>query len=686
MSLSDLTPPDHPARLPGMIRGTAISVMTLTVGMSQVAIGDEVVSPSVVGRFARWFSPEFRRIENRLDEVDAELARLPSLKDAPFASRYGFRSGNLLDPEKPEWLQFDLERRQRIDRIVVMPAFIPTLGERGVGYGFPKRFRIEISDDPQMRRSTVVVDRTTADVPNPGRFPEDFRIEPTMGRYVRMTSTRHFPVEDGFIWALEELLVLSGNRSVAVWTPVESSSSFDRFPNWSHLRSQDGQSTLGMPVSIEPSPSKGYLSGPGENRNERKWLQIDFATEHEIDQIRLLPVEREGFEMIETGAFPRGYHLELARDPDFREVVWDFARPTTNLIGYPGDCAVTLQVPGVRARHLRLKTLDLWADRGEYGYGLAEIQAYAGGENVALGRPVAVSDRAATGRGWSPEFVNDGFNSRHALLELPEYLDLILKRRLLTEERARLADGRDTRLEDTRLILGYGGGTMAGLAVAGCGWLLVRQRRVRRRAVIRLREQIARDLHDDIGSNLGGIVLLSEVGSRQSHEPGARQDFLTIKEAAEQTAEAMQDIVWLIEGGNTSLRLLISRMRQTAELILGETDLHFDVRPPDFRDGQLSLFFRRHFFFAYKEALHNVRRHADARSVHIRIDIDRSHLEFEVRDDGRGFDPEKLSPDGHGLANLSRRARRLAGDCEIETLPGAGTRVRFRGRIRHPRS
>ncbi|MCH7227014.1 ATP-binding protein [Haloferula sp. A504] len=603
----------------------------------------------------------------------------------PFATRYGFRSENLLSADQPEWLQIDLGRRRSIDRIVAMPAFIPPLGERGIGYGFPRRFKIEVSDDPEMIGAVTVVDRTTEDVANPGRFPEDFRIKPTEGRYVRMTSTLHFPVEDGFIWALEELLVLSGNQPVSIWNPVTASSTFERYPNWSALRVQDGQSTLGMPERMEPSPTRGYLSGPSAETEARKWIRIDLGTEHLIEQIRLLPVGREGFEMIETGSFPRGYRLELATDPDFEEVVWESTQKTTNVIGFPGDCAVVIDVPDKRARYLRLVTLDLWGDPGKHGYGLAEIQAYSGNTNVALRQAVTASDEADAGPDWSPAFVNDGFTSRHKLIELPDYLDRIGERRRLTEERDKLIREKAARLRTTGLVLGYGGGTLGGLALISCGWLLIRQRSVRRRAVIRLREQIARDLHDDVGSNLGGIALLSEMGGRHSADPRAREDFLAIREAAETSSQSMQDIVWLIERGNERLRELISRMRETTDLILGDHRVSLATEPDDFRDRRLSLNFRRHFFFAFKETLHNVRRHAGAQVVDIRIRVGRRDLCVEVSDDGRGFDPEKASPHGHGLANLRRRAERLNGRVEIVSRPGEGTRVKLVARLQTPR-
>ncbi len=634
----------------------------------------------VVESTARVFSPEMRRTEARLETLVGELESLPKLQEKPFASRYGFRSNTLLEQNKPQWVQIDLGRSWPIDRIVAVPAHIPDLGERGVGYGFPLRFKIEVSDDASMQGAVTVIDRTTEDVANPGRFPMIFKTPPAKGRYVRFTSQRHFPVEEGFIWALEELMVLSGNNTVSVNQAVTTSSSLALFPNWSINRINDGQSALGMSVTTEKSPSNGYQSAVTEDPKENKWLVVDLERDYLVDEIRLLPVESGHFETMGLQSFARSWTVELANDPGFTDVVWLHKRGTTNVSGFPGGCAVILSYQlRHRGRYLRFSTQSLWGARKRAGFALAEVQAYSGGKNVALGKSVMAKDTDKTDSAvWAPDFVTDGFNSRHRLIEYPEYLDLIERRGQLMEEQNLLLARREDKVRMTGLVLGYGGSTLGAVAVLGWGWLMLRRRTIQIRAVAQLRDQIARDLHDDIGSNLGGIVLLSEMGSLKGEDAQAREDFKSIKDAAEETSKSMQDIVWLIQRGSSNLRDLVTRMRQSTEIILGDEVVSLTVEPSDFRDLQLSLLYRRHVLFAFKEALNNVRRHAGATAVDVSITIDGRDLSFEIRDDGTGFDPQHLSAPGHGLVNLQRRAERLAGSCLIESSPEQGTRVYFK--------
>ena len=130
---------------------------------------EETGEGGIAGRVARVVSPEMRRIEARLGELARELDELPQLRATPLAERYGFRSATLYDQDESQWVQLDLGRQQKIDRIVAVPTHIPRFGKKGEGYGFPLRFRIEVAENPEMERAVTVVDRTAEDVENPGR-------------------------------------------------------------------------------------------------------------------------------------------------------------------------------------------------------------------------------------------------------------------------------------------------------------------------------------------------------------------------------------------------------------------------------------------------------------------------------------------------------------------------------------
>jgi signal transduction histidine kinase len=213
--------------------------------------------------------------------------------------------------------------------------------------------------------------------------------------------------------------------------------------------------------------------------------------------------------------------------------------------------------------------------------------------------------------------------------------------------------------------------------MGGWLWTVIRGKMIRNREISLLREQIARDLHDDIGSNLGGIMLLSEAAALHTRDDQSREDFGLIRSAADEASTSMRDIVWLIRGGHTSLRELLAKMRESALRILGGENVSIAIEPAEHEERELSLLFRRHVLLSFKETLNNIRKHAEATEVSASIQLNARTFAFTVRDNGKGFDRDLTGQLGHGLANLKRRAERLGGSVRIESHPGKGTTVTF---------
>ncbi len=637
-------------------------------------------------KLTRALSPELRRIEHRLEEITREMTTLPEVRKQPWGSRYGHRSADLPGETTPDWVQMDLgESSGSVGMVALVPVNLSYRGESGAGYGFPRRFRVEISDNPDMRDAVVVVDRSGADVANPGRYPLVFEFEPVAGRHLRITSLKHFVEDSTIFWALEELLMLEGNQIKV--GKVSRSSDTDLFPQWVPSRINDGQSALGMPVDVTiSSPTQGYMSarlsmadgGFSPPPPLRKWCAVDLGKPEKIHQVRLLPLESETHEVVGGRGFPRKFTLQLANAPDFSEVVWETNRGDYPL-GYPDGCPINIDVPRVEARYVRLLVDSMWSRDDWCVFGLAELQVYDSNRNLALGKPAYAQDQMdkPPEAGWAPAYLVDGYTSRHRLIEWPEYLRLMGRRGMLEMEKISLRQQRANGLSLGKKVVNILVALVMTLILAA--WVLgIRRHRVlRRREVEELRQQIARDLHDDIGSNLGGIVLLSEIGSEQSQDPNSRSDFEAIRRAAEDASLAMRDIVWLIQREPVGLKDFVARMRQSLRTILNHPDVSMDVEPSLFQDRPLGLLFRRHVFLAFKEVLNNVRKHAGTRQAKVKVEIGTDRLRFTVRDEGIGFDPEAPGGQGHGLGNLTRRAARVSGTVRIDSALGKGTEVAF---------
>lgn len=217
----------------------------------------------------------------------------------------------------------------------------------------------------------------------------------------------------------------------------------------------------------------------------------------------------------------------------------------------------------------------------------------------------------------------------------------------------------------------------------GIVFFIFRYREVQRRKFVSIRDNIARDLHDDMGSNLSSIRILSQnIEKLTKLDPErARHALNKISETARDVMETMNDIVWSVNPENDSMEHLVGRMREFANELLEvkEIDIQFEADlnmlkmdlPPDKR---------RDLFLIYKEALTNVVRYAGSTMTSIRLYREGSYIVIRIEDNGVGFNTEnpQVRNGGNGLKNMKSRAEKLGGRLEISSVPGQGTIVLFR--------
>ncbi|CCH01463.1 histidine kinase [Fibrella aestuarina BUZ 2] len=217
-----------------------------------------------------------------------------------------------------------------------------------------------------------------------------------------------------------------------------------------------------------------------------------------------------------------------------------------------------------------------------------------------------------------------------------------------------------------------------GLLVMGVVGFLFYRYRIRQFMRMQLiRDRIARDLHDDMGSYLSSISILS--AALPADPARAKQNLDRIGQTARQVMDAMSDIVWSINPTQDTMQQVLDRMKQVADELFGSTDtaVVFSVEP-GVDALSLPLERRRDFFLIYKEALTNAARYAAASQVQVRLDRQQSLLRLRISDNGHGFDPAHATHrpgGGNGLKNLQVRAGALSGTLSVESAPGQGTRV-----------
>jgi signal transduction histidine kinase/ligand-binding sensor domain-containing protein len=196
----------------------------------------------------------------------------------------------------------------------------------------------------------------------------------------------------------------------------------------------------------------------------------------------------------------------------------------------------------------------------------------------------------------------------------------------------------------------------------------------------RMRMQISRDLHDEIGAGLSSIALMSDSATSTSHAAASDASQLqAIARTARDMVADLRDIVWAIDPDSDRLSDVVTRMRDTASALLRDVTITFQVTPQRELSRAIGMAARRDLFLIFKELLHNVARHSRAKNVRIELDSMGHTLRLVVADDGVGFHPE-VAQSGTGLKSMRERAARLGGDLQLSSKPGQGTTATLRVR------
>jgi signal transduction histidine kinase len=206
------------------------------------------------------------------------------------------------------------------------------------------------------------------------------------------------------------------------------------------------------------------------------------------------------------------------------------------------------------------------------------------------------------------------------------------------------------------------------------GWLRAKNKAKRALEIEQLRNTIARDLHDDIGSTLSTINIASSLaikGNNQDHSLYLNQ----IAGQSSKMMERMTDIVWSINPINDPLEKLLAKIKEFSSEILEPKDIiiHF-YGEESLRNLSIDVESRKNLFLISKEALNNIAKYSEATMVEITLKRVASNLILIIKDNGKGFVSESVLP-GNGLRNMKVRAQALRAELTLTSAENQGTRI-----------
>jgi signal transduction histidine kinase len=199
----------------------------------------------------------------------------------------------------------------------------------------------------------------------------------------------------------------------------------------------------------------------------------------------------------------------------------------------------------------------------------------------------------------------------------------------------------------------------------------------------RVRTRIATDLHDDIGSNLSLIAMVSEVAKQQASQDNRQvaESLALVSRTSRQSVDAMSDIVWAVNPKRDHLHDLTERMRRFASDSFAARDIDFEFHHPEEKQNiKLGTEIRKQVYLIFKESVNNIAKHSECTEAEIKLSMTQGELWLSIRDNGKGFDVEHQSNGygGNGLRSMQERAESLGGKLEVQSQKQQGSMIRLK--------
>ncbi|MBL0053262.1 MAG: histidine kinase, partial [Bacteroidetes bacterium] len=204
--------------------------------------------------------------------------------------------------------------------------------------------------------------------------------------------------------------------------------------------------------------------------------------------------------------------------------------------------------------------------------------------------------------------------------------------------------------------------------------------------IANVRNSIARDLHDEIGSTLSSIALYGASAKMMLPEEHPISNVLTkINESTSSMNESMSDIVWAINTRNDKFDNIVSRMEAFANQVMEvrACKVFFETNN-EVKQLDLDMEQRKNLYLLYKEIVNNAGKHSSCINLWVKLNLNNGFLNLTIKDDGKGFntnETDAYAMGGNGLFNMKKRAAELHAEIKIDSTPGNGTEVNLKMRV-----
>ncbi|MBF0196495.1 MAG: hypothetical protein HQL32_02240 [Planctomycetes bacterium] len=532
-------------------------------------------------------------------------------------------------------------------------------------YGFPRRFRIIGSHDEN--EESLLVDWSQEDFSLKTQKPIIFSFPFRRYHDLRIEVLKGVALQDKHFFALDEIIPYAQGKVRRHQTVIAPEDSLQENAIWSPEFICDGISNMGTPLwpeRVENTDLDLELLD-----KHRGYVEIQLALRGEVlmHSLELYPQVNTLTQLLPSPFFPERYRIELSSLEGYKVSEYvinhDCVDPVMDAM------PLVHSFKGIKASQLRIMLWSRPEDENKSRIQLAEMTCN-GGQRLPVDSFIIQNSKSQDINGLFDKSI-----SGYPMGDLLPWMIACVRRELLEKEvvnvENELSQIKKAQSQFRFLVLALVLFILFSLLAM---WVWV-QRRRHQKEKNKIRRQFRRDLHDEIGSAIGTISLISENMLHAEKESGGRGELSDIHLCAQEASASLREVISFSEQPSTELSQCFKLLEQRISKMLPGTDLQINM-PAGSTSTRVGDTFRRHLFSLVTECLHNIQKHAQAQKVEVKFVLENHQLKGSIQDDGKGFQLGVKSY-GMGLRNINERASILGGKLDIESELGQGTSISF---------
>ena len=641
------------------------------------------LADSLEEKIARSYAKGYRQNQTRLAAIEDELKKLPQPYLREPTGTGGFLTHALDSATDEISVRFIWPDPVEIDAVALFPLRLFMDEIYGENLYWPGTVFIEAEIGG---KRTEIAHYTDAHPLIRQSLPRLVEFDPVTTRilYIRCSDLPKHPTENWHAAGFAELCVFSGPDNIAPRAACRATKSRQGYHVLAEEYLTDAQTPLGLPELSSRSQTYTFIKKLGlrfKSQNPSYMMTCTYPEDVLIDAVRIDPaIEHsygQGFPVRFTIHLLDGKGKVIQTDSTFRE--FPFRAPGLN--------PYFSHFPETTARSVRMVVHQASqpVPKATPAIAFSEITALYKGLETSRAttfteqfRGRKVTFKADNPRNTKAQQVlasaNDGRTHTGSVLPLRQWIEGLVLRQELLEEELTLQRAQEKTLVNMGNVLVYGSLALLIVVIGSAVTFIVRNRLRVSREIRSARARMASDLHDDVGSNLGAIVLHVEKLQETKPEPAEHDRLHSILRLTRESVFGLREVLRTTAPEVGRAQDIIAYMRELAGLLLGKTTFTFKADPAINRILQENAPLQKGLLPFYKEAVHNAKTHSDCSHVDISLHRKNGALILNVKDNGKGILEEDLKKP-RTLRTLKQRADWLHADLKIESAPDTGTEL-----------